>query len=221
MSEQLRNLFQRFDKDGNGVLDQVKRGNRNNTGNRCWDSRWKCLISPLIQCQRIRASGEIEHFVSGEIRHISPLNVKKRNLLEIWNLISTASDPRSRYRNLNFRSETKKFYHHLFSELNSDHWKSCHRIFLSFLRFHTTYSLYVNQSISTFTPLFLCKFYRNSYCADIYSLGLTSKTNSERWKCYFSRFKLLKKTFVNLLFALWYFPLIFHFIKNQKSVKSL
>ena len=47
----------------------IKPGNRNNTGNRCWDSTQKCPISPLIVFQRIRVSGEIEHFVSGEIRH--------------------------------------------------------------------------------------------------------------------------------------------------------
>ena len=50
-------------------VPKVKPGNRNNTGNRCWDSTQKCPISPLIVFQRIRVSGEIEHFVSGEIRH--------------------------------------------------------------------------------------------------------------------------------------------------------
>ena len=49
--------------------NQIKRGNRNNTGNWCWDSTEKCLISPLILFRQIKASGDIEHFVSCEIRH--------------------------------------------------------------------------------------------------------------------------------------------------------
>ena len=52
-----------------GKPSVLKRGNRNNIENQCWDSTYKCLISPLILFQRIRVSGEIEHFVSGEIRH--------------------------------------------------------------------------------------------------------------------------------------------------------
>ena len=39
-----------------------KRGTRNNTGNRYWDSTQKCPIWPLIILQQIRVSDEIEHF---------------------------------------------------------------------------------------------------------------------------------------------------------------
>ena len=45
----------------------VKRGNRNNTGNRCWDSTEKCLISPLISVNESERVVKSYRFVS-EIR---------------------------------------------------------------------------------------------------------------------------------------------------------
>ena len=62
-----------------------------------------------------------------------PLDVKKNYVLQqdgasqgsknhkMRILISRAPDTKSRYWKINFRSETQKFYKHLFSELNSDY----------------------------------------------------------------------------------------------------
>ena len=79
----------------------IKRGNRNNTGNRCWDSKQKCLISPLILFRRIRANGQIEHFDLD--RKISIF------FSYIWNIYSWSKSPLSNLRT-KFKNNFKQFW---------------------------------------------------------------------------------------------------------------